>query len=281
MRVDPPNSLVDAIGHLALWAGCYAAGCVIYVSVAVGVPVDFRTVLIALLAAVGTYLLDRVGPMPGWPDRADVAAVPERVRFLRRRMPMPRVLAAACLMVSWLLAFDLGSIPRLIVPGAVMAMWIYAHVPQRRRPKDVLVVKNLIVAGGLVAMSLVLVAAVSTASASSLAIAGLALLFVTCSGAMLCDLDDCRGDARRGTLTIPILVGTKLTWWIADALVLMGGAILLGSAAMGVLRWEDVILLAAGPVVLTGTLHAIQPRRVRHAVDILIPLGIAAIAMSG
>jgi hypothetical protein len=119
----------EALGHLAIWAGLYAVGCVAFVFLATGEPMRGRVIAIAFLVTTGTYLLDRVGPWPAWPDRADVASVPRRVRFLRRRVPRVRSIALGLLVVGLAMAASEGLLVALLVPASVAGLLAYGHGP--------------------------------------------------------------------------------------------------------------------------------------------------------
>lgn len=273
------SGLIEAAGHLALWAGWYALGCALYLAWLMGLSVSPRTLTTVFLVTVGTYLLDRVGPWPAPPDRADVASVPGRVRFLRRAVPQVRIVAALVLVLGCALAVTDGPLVALVVPAAVVGMLCYSHAPDTRRLKDVIVVKNLTVSVSITALVVVLVCAASSGwSWDRLSVASAALLLNVMAGAMLCDLDDRHADARRGTRTIPNTLGPSASWWIADALVAAAAGIVLIGAHAGMLDATHATALALLPLGIALLLHLARPRRVRNLVDIAFP---AAVVCAG
>ena len=264
----------EALGHLAIWAGLYAVGCVAFVFLATGEPMRGRVIAIAFLVTTGTYLLDRVGPWPAWPDRADVASVPRRVRFLRRRVPRVRSIALGLLIVGLAMAASEGLLVALLVPASVAGMLAYGHGPGPSRIKDVLLLKNVAVATSLVALACVLVAANGSWEAATLALAGGALWLHVLAGAMLCDVDDAAADARRGTRTFPNVLGVAQTWWTAEVLIFAAGLLLVLAAAAGQVAWSLAWPLAILPIVAMASLHIARPNRIRNLVDLLFPVSV-------
>lgn len=272
--IAPLRNATEALGHLAVWAGLYAVGCVVFVFLAIGEPMRGRVIAIAFLVTTGTYLLDRVGSWPAWPDRADVASVPRRVRFLRRRVPRIRSIALGLLVVGLAMAASEGLLVALLVPASVAGMLAYSHGPGQSRIKDFLLLKNVAVATSLVALACVLVAANSSWEVSTLALAGGTLWLHVLAGAMLCDVDDAVADARRGTRTIPNVLGEAKTWWAAEVLTFAAGLLLVLAAAGGLLAWSLAWPLAIFPLVAVVSLHVARPNRVRNLVDLLFPVSV-------
>lgn len=277
-----PVRFLEALGHLAVWAGCYAVGCVLFVAAICGEPLPMRGMLVAFLATTGTYLLDRVGIGSGLPDRADVASQPRRVHFLRRTIPAVRPMALGLLVAALALIASAGLLAALVVPASLVGMLLYGHTPSQRRLKDVLLIKNLAVAVSLAAMALVLgTLDASTVSKSALGVAGGALLLHVMAAAMLCDIDDQHADARCGTKTIPNRFGPKATWFLADVFAIMAGGLIWFSGDLG---WTQgrVWPLAVVPTAAVLLMHLAKPMRVRHLVDISFPVAVViAVLLSG
>ncbi|MCP4837840.1 MAG: UbiA family prenyltransferase [Planctomycetes bacterium] len=271
-----------ACGHLALWAGLYAGGCVLFVEVVVGEPLRWRPIGIAALLTMGTYLLDRVGPWPSMPDRGDMASVPHRVRFLRRQVYGVRWLAMALLVAALVMALAEGIFAAITVPAAVVGMMGYAHVPGQRRLKDRLLIKNASVAMSMTALAAVLVVfprwpqSWAAIQWTPLVIALAAVFLHVLAGAMLCDLDDARSDARQGTRTLPNTIGPLKTWWCAEAATVLAGGFLLGGVAFAVVPAGIGITLAGLPVAGVILLKASGAQRIRDLVDIMFPLAVVA-----
>ncbi len=276
------KTTLTACGHLAVWAGFYAGGCVLFIEAVVGGPIRWRPVAIATLLTMGTYLLDRVGPWPALPDRGDMASVPHRVRFLRRRVPGVRWLAMALLVAALAVALAEGPLAAITVPAAVLGMMAYAHAPGRHRLKDRLLVKNVSVAVSMAALSTVLVAFPRWSAAweairwAPLAIASAAVLLHVCAGAMLCDLDDAQSDARQGTRTLPNTIGAEKTWRCAEALTAAAGGFLLLAVALEIVPAGSGTALAGLPFAAMILLKASDQLHVRDLVDISFPLAVAA-----
>jgi hypothetical protein len=274
-RVPARITVIEAVGYLAVWAGLYAVGCVLFVCGVLGVSVQWRPLVIAMLVTTGTYLLDRLGGWSARPDRADLASVPARVRFLRRRMPRPRTVAVGLLVLGLALASTEGWLVVVMVPAAVVGMMVYGHLPHGGRLKDRLLLKNAAVAVSMTGMAVVLVLA-AAAPIDPLAwfIAGGLLLLHVLAGAMLCDLDDRKADHRHGTRTLPNAVGPAATWWVADVLVLAAGGLLLLANHRGWVHASSGTGLAVLPLAAVLVLHAWRPAAVRDLVDLAFPLSV-------
>jgi len=274
-RVPACITVIEAVGYLAVWAGLYAVGCVLFVCGVLGVSVQWRPLAIAMLVTTGTYLLDRLGGWSARPDRADLASVPARVRFLRRRMPRPRTVAVGLLVLGLALASTEGWLVVVMVPAAVVGMMVYGHLPHGGRLKDRLLLKNAAVAVSMTGMAVVLVLA-AAAPIDPLAwfIAGGLLLLHVLAGAMLCDLDDRQADLRHGTRTLPNAVGPAATWWVADVLVIAAGALVMLSHAQGWIDSPNAVPLAMLPAAAVLLLHLLRPKAVRDLVDLAFPVAV-------
>jgi 4-hydroxybenzoate polyprenyltransferase len=233
----------------------------------------------AFLLTIGTYLLDRVGPWPAIPDRADVMSVPERVRFLRRRVPRVRLLAGVVLAAAVTLLLAREPLLALLVPASVLGLVVYAHTPDGWRLKDRLLVKNVAVAASMTAMAVVLVWLVDRPPPAQAALAVIPVFLTATAAAVLCDLDDAAADARRGTRTLPNVFGPAAAWWAAGFLIVAAAAVLVVLACLGVMPWRAAGPMAAAPAVVVGLLLAFRPRRVRDLVDVAFPLAMLCAAM--
>jgi 4-hydroxybenzoate polyprenyltransferase len=274
-RAQARITVIEAMGYLAVWAGFYAVGCVLFVCGVLGVPIHWRPLVIAMLITTGTYLLDRIGGWSSMPDRADLASVPRRVRFLRQRMPRPRSVAVGLLVLGLALAVAEGWVVTLMVPGAVVGMMVYGHLPGGRRLKDRLLLKNAAVAASLTGMAIVLVmAGAPPLEPIAWSVAGGLLLLHVLAGAMLCDLDDRQADARHGTRTLPNTLGPGWTWWVADVLVIAAGALVMLSHTQGWIDSPDAMTLAVLPAAAVLLLHLLRPKAVRDLVDLAFPVAV-------
>ncbi len=254
-------------GFLAVWAGLYAVGCVVFLAVAIDRPVGAGPLILAWLLTVGVYLLDRTGPWPALPDRGDLSSVPARVRFLRRRVPYIRWVALVVLVASVALSLGRGLLVLIMVPAAVIGMTVYGHAPRKGRLKDRLFIKNIAVASGFAAMATALVIDPIRVDGTIALCVGALWLHVLAS-AVLCDLDDASSDARHGTRTIPNTFGVPVTWWTAECLTVAAGVLVLVS------RGTAGIPLVVTPWIAVAALHLCRPQRVRDLVDLTFPLAV-------
>ncbi|MCH2136357.1 MAG: UbiA family prenyltransferase [Phycisphaerales bacterium] len=258
--------MLGAAGHLAVFAACYVAAQTLMVSLLVGQGVCWRAIMIALLTALGTYLVDRSGPWPGHPDRGDLRAHPKRVRFLRRHAPCVRVTAVTALTAAFLLAVPWGLVAT-VVPLSVIGLLCYARwaLPGRRL-KDRLWIKNPAVAASITMLAVALAFAhgQEVATSTALIAAGVVLLRVW-ADAMRCDIDDAESDARQGTRTIANVLGPEAVWRGAISLDTLAAALALLTA--GALGWPVAIALAMVPLAMSIVLTVYRPTPIRDLVD--------------
>ncbi len=260
-----------AAGHLAVWAGLFAVGCVLQFMVLAGAGVRLWPLGVAFLLTVGTYLLDRVGPWPAMPDRADVSSVPDRVRFLRRRVPGVRLVAGLVLVLAVILIWARAPRLALLVPASVLGLIAYAHTPGRWRLKDRLLVKNIAVGSSLTLMAVVLVWSTQPVPQLRGLCSAVLVAVTACAAAILCDLDDAEADARRGTRTVPNTFGAAATWWTAECLVAAVGVGTVLLAWRDIVPWRAAMPVAVAPVLVVAAMHVWRPRHVRDLVDVTFP----------
>jgi 4-hydroxybenzoate polyprenyltransferase len=175
--------------------------------------------------------------------------------------------------------------PSLAAAGVIA----YAGRPRTRRarPKDVLVLKNAVVAAGITGFA-TMVAIGAAASAPTLAAArdialahalqiALACVHVAVrvfADAALCDLDDERSDRSHGTVTLPTQLGRTRAWNVAMALRIVAAIALVPIAALPLaprLAWAVVTIITSLAMRLAA------PGRVRDWVDARFFLEAAAI----
>lgn len=270
---------IQSLSHLALWPGLYVAAAVTFVLQIAGAAIPAKNLLhlllLAFLTAVGVYLLDRVKLRDAWLDPADAAAHPDRYQFLAQRSGSVRVIAFASLaiagVVGWLNRAPyhvLVAVP-VIAAGGVL---LYAARPRgtRPRPKDILIIKNAYIAGGITGFALLLALCVIDSSmltqraTGGLILAGAALLCRVFADAALCDLDDLHADRRFGTRTLATTMGRMAAWNIAMWARIISAAALVaipvGSLAAR-LAWAGATLASS------VLLRLASPLRVRDWVD--------------
>lgn len=257
--------MVAAVRHLAIFAACYVAAQVVAAAVLVGVAVSWRAVLVAGLTGLGTYLVDRSRPFAGTPDRGDLRAEPERVRFMLAYLLPVRLLACGALATALLLALPWGVYATL-VPLSVVGLLCYSRWSRHgRRLKDLLWLKNPTVAVSITAFALLLVHATSTIEWSTLVPAGAVLLLRITADAMRCDIDDAESDARQGTRTAANVLGVAATWRLA--LLLDAAAAGAACTAAPIIGWTPAVAMGGIPFAAGCLLTVWRPRRSRDLVD--------------
>ena len=121
---------IEAMGHLAVWAGCYAVGCVLFVAAVVrhatahsrnggGLSGPRRAPTCSTGSA--SVVDCPIGPM----SRRCL----DEFTFLRRRIPGVRAIALALLVAALALVASEGWLAGVTVPAAVCR-----HAPVRIRP---------------------------------------------------------------------------------------------------------------------------------------------------
>ncbi len=274
-----------AAAHLALWAGMYVAAAVVFLAQVTGVDglvppgVRIGAAAFAFCTAVGVYLVDRVKVRDRWLDPADAQAHPERFAFLARNSVRVRALAFAMLVGGAVLGFRLHPLLALAPLCAGVGVMVYAGRPRRERPrpKDIVVVKNAYVAGGITGFAAIVVVIGSHPRApmdelvpavidhaSVLVIGCLLLAIRVFADAVVCDLDDEEADRAHGTATLPTHLGRARAWDIALGLRI---AIAIALALTPVFPAPARFAWAGVTVVSSVVLRMMSPPRVRDWVD--------------
>jgi 4-hydroxybenzoate polyprenyltransferase len=237
----------------------------------------WRVVAVAGLTAAGVYLLDRVKARDAWLDPADREAHPTRFEFLSGRSGWVRGLMVVLLVAAVVLGWSLTGWVAAGVVAAVAGVWVYAGRPRagRARVKDVLLLKNAFVAGGIAGFAGVMVVIAACgggpgawwvwagAHAGAMVVACGTLAVRVFADAALCDLDDERSDRAHGTVTLPTVLGRRRAWLTAMTLRLISAAALwLSAGGQAAPRAWAVVT-----VVSTIGLWLYQPARLRDLVD--------------
>lgn len=266
--------VLAGISHLALWSGLYLAAAVGAFAQLAGLWPGGEAQRwgaaagCALFTGTGVYLLDRVKVFNRWLDPADALAHPARAAFIARNAAMVRLLVVALLCIGAVLGARLAWWTVVMVAGAAAGVVVYAGKPRARRarPKDILIVKNMCIAGSITAFAGVLgVLAVGGAADWAVAGVGAAQVFGRIfADAILSDLDDEASDRAFATNTLATRYGREKAWNVATVIRLGLAAALvvtpLGSSRM---RWT----WAALTVVSTLALRFARPRLLRDWVD--------------
>ncbi|MHC4908143.1 MAG: UbiA family prenyltransferase [Planctomycetota bacterium] len=262
-----------ALGHLAVWAGLYVAACVALASLLLGDGVRVAAVLTAFVLAVSVYLADRVKLHDRLRNPADAEAHPAREAFMDAHAGTVRAAVWVLMAIAAGFASAVHPVAVALVPAAHLGVLVYASAPRRIRPKDVLGVKNAMVAVCIVGLAFALVhlggwPEVSMTGAVLVAVAMTAVVFVD---AMLCDLEDAAADARHGTRTVPSVFGSRVAWFVGSSAGVIVAVILVTAAMRGMVPRGASLGLAALFVLSTPLLTLVPDGHRRDLVDARLP----------
>lgn len=283
-----PSRLFAGAGHLAVWLGLYFGAAYVIAVLLLDRRLQPVALVSAFAAGVGLYLLDRVKPRDAWLDPADLAAQPVRIDFLLTHRRPVRTLAWALLALGTAGVMWINPANILLPPVGIGGVIIYGSVRgPRARPKDKLLLKNMLPGGAIPGLAVVLAwqspggaGAPPTLVEAACMLLGLVLIVTT--DAVLCDLDDAEADREHGTRTIPNTFGPGATWVLALAAQLAAGVlwVSVGRARDAVFAAE---VLTGANVALSMLLAAARPSRVRDLVDLKLSIvaGLALLAARG
>jgi len=237
------RSLLVRLARWNLLLALAMAAATLTMQVLAGIAPEPAAPLVVFLTFFAVYGLDRAAE----PD-ADDLTHPERARFSRVHARLLRGTALAAyalaLPVAWTYAGPRGAAAALL-PLAAVLLYSFPLLPApvaRRvgfaRLKEVLVVKNLVVAATLSATPTLLVLAGGAGPARAALLASGAFLFGRWwINTLTFDLRDEAGDRANGVRTVPVALGRARTFRL-----LHGGNALLGAAALAA-----PLLLPVGP----------------------------------
>ncbi|HEX2190264.1 MAG TPA: UbiA family prenyltransferase [Longimicrobiaceae bacterium] len=191
--------------------------------------------LVVFLTLYSIYTVDRVAD-----SGADALTHPERASFSRTNARLMRRTAIAAyalaLAAAWAHAGPRGTAAALLPLGAVL-LYSFPFLPPRlarragfSRLKEVLVLKNVVVAATLAATATLQVAlggAHAPAARATLAAAGAFLFGRWWINSLTFDLRDEEGDRANGIRTVPVVLGRTRTLRL-----LHGGNALVGAATL-------------------------------------------------
>ncbi len=245
------NFLLTALqqaGHVGLWAGMYVSGAYIcFWQLAGAGPAGSWPALSAvvgvLLCATAVYAFDRVKLHDRLIDPADQTANPERYRFLGKYSLVVRSLAVVLIVLAMTFAYLASRWMPVLVALAVMGVVLYAPGPKGKypRPKDLLIVKNLLVAIAVVMLAMIATALVGPLShvhgeafwklaevrIHAVLPAVFVLMIRVIADAALCDIDDTKSDLQHGTQTLSTRFGSARSFLIALIMRLVFGIMIL------------------------------------------------------
>ena len=259
------------LGDLAAFSGLYGAGCALAVFVFADKPVWWMGVLGAGLATWGVYLIDRIKLRDQDWDPADLAANVSRHAWLRARRLAVRLLALLMLATAMLVfgtrLWWLGLLPL----GGLGAVVLYTAGPEHgKRPKDVLLLKNAMVATGMSVLAFGVVHAADGLGTNDWS--GIIWLWLVVLGdAAVSDLDDRVTDLEFRTRTLATQGRSTVRAWLTGP---FSFAIVTQFLAVGLLLASPVAaagMAAAVPMTTAGVL-LLAPERYRDWIDMRLPL---------
>jgi len=270
-------------GYFAVWPAAYAGGAALLIAQLSRQGISGTALLGVASTALAVYLVDRIHP-EWWRGEFSASTHPDREQTLQRYL----LLALGLLTGSMLLAiWALSSVHpwlSLLPPLGAAATLVYARTgASGHRVKDVLFVKNIVVALGVCSFASSVIATqtvvrggfASPSDLSALITAGLILLGFVSVDALLCDIPDRGADRIRGTRSAPVVFGTRASWRIAQIATMALSALTIGLGAAGVVRLSVAIVLSAA---LAGSVFAL-----RHAPTLLlrdlIDMGLALVGL--
>lgn len=276
------RSFAQALSHLALWPGLYVASAVCFVVLIAARPAVHDTawllaVPFAACTAAAAYLLDRVALRDSLVDPAEAAANPRRTAFLAPHRRLIRLVSLALLIAA-------TAIAALVSPALLPVPWLSALgvIAYTARPrlmpravKDLLLVKNAYVAGGIAGFAAVIAAAVFPGRSLAILIAALPLAVRVFADAALCDLDDEAGDRRAGTATLATAFGRRAALNLATSLRAVA-ALMVVTLPLG--PSGPRLLWAGAGLVGIALIRLASPLKIRDWIDLDLPAEVFVVA---
>lgn len=227
-------SLASQLSYLALWPACYTMGVYLLGIVALGLSApDWSTIAFLLIVAHACYLLDRVKLSDDRQDPADAIALPDRALLFARNARLIRVALGVEFITASFVGWYISPALSLVPLGSLVCVHLYAGraaSPCKPRFKDLPALKSFFISSAHIA----LLVAVLWGNNHNLiehprfvVILSIVGLWLIVSGdAILCDLDDHDSDAIYGTRSLPVLIGNKWAWFVAQVMLGFGGVML-------------------------------------------------------
>ncbi len=258
-----------------LLAGAAAVGTWI-VQMLLGLPLALAPLLSVFLVFFSIYTLDRVAAEP----ETDAINHPEREEFARRHARLLLGLAIAAYLGALLLSLA-GGVGRLLVmllPLAAVLVYSFPVIPRPlarrlgfRRLKELLVIKNMLVAGTF-ATTLTL------ASLSSKAPPARGLLAVLWSfffvrffiNSTVFDMRDEHGDRLHGVRTLPVVLGPARTRRLLQGLNLGLGILLVALPALGLAPLALGSLTVGTPLAAWYLQRTAEPGPLHFLCDVVV-----------
>ena len=272
MQAAALRNTFNNLGHLSLYSGCYAAGCVLLVLLAMDLPMDWPALGAGLATTWFVYLLHRtrVARRPG-------VTWSQRVLYYGKNRSLVRCVLWASGVLSFIMLFFVDPWACLLVPASVFGMLCYGHGSDGKRVRDRLYLKNAVVALSMAAfcMALAFFGAVEfPGDDPTMATVLLVLFLLVLSDAILCDFADTEADQRTGTRTMPIRFGHARARIVSDTITFGSALILLSLWLIGSV--SPLVGLGV-PLLIVSTqflLRRFKAEKLRHAVDLRMPLAV-------
>ena len=263
------------LGHMSLYSGCYAAGCVLLVIMALDIPMNWAAVAAALATTWFIYLLHRirVARTPG-------VAWSQRILYYGRNRKLVQVALWGSGMASFVALLFVQPWACLLIPTSICGMLLYSHGSNGKRVRDRFILKNAAVALSMAMFCIVLAflgAGTVPGGDPAVMLVLFVLFLVILSDAIVCDFADIEVDQQTLTRTMPIQLGHGRTWMVADSIILASGLVLV------FLWWSGSVPGIVGlgiPFLVVSTqflLRSFKAEQLRHAVDLRLPIAVTVV----
>lgn len=212
------TSTKNTLPKLLVYSNMYNVFCMaalLYVSsiVLTGEP-HLRLLVIAMLMTWSMYTLNRTGDV-----KEDMVNRPDRAQLIRRYATVLRLLAIACYGAALGLSFVSGRWA-FVVPVAILILGIaysFAWIPvrnreDRRRLKDITLVKNVIISAAVASTAVLLPGLHTSDTLASAVLALFVFVFLRVFvNTVVFDIRDIEGDRSADVNTIPVVYGIRKT----------------------------------------------------------------------
>lgn len=281
-RSNRTISLTARLSYLALWPACYTLSVYLLGIVALGLAAPgLSTVAYLLIVAHACYLLDRVKLSDERQDPADAIALPDRAllfaqhaRLIRIALIIEFIIAS---LVGWLITPALSLVPL----GALVGVHLYAGraaSPGKPRFKDLPALKSFFISTAHIALLVAVMWGndhILIEHPRLVVILSIVGLWLIVSGdSILCDLDDHDSDEMYGTQSLPVLLGNKRAWFMAQAMLGIGGVMLFIEG-----QPRGILIFCAAAICMSGFPTLFMKNR-RDLIDArLLPIALIALLL--
>lgn len=274
--------IIAKLSYMAIWPACYTLGVYLLGILALGLPApNWRTTAFLLIVAHACYLLDRVKLSDERQDPADAIALPDRALLFAEHSRLIRLGLAVELVLGSVLGWFISPALVLIPLGALLGVHIYAGrgaSPGKPRFKDLPALKSFFISSAHIALFVAVLWGNNhnliehPRFAMILSIA--ALWFIVSGDAILCDLDDHDSDAMYSTRSLPVLLGNKRAWLVAQMMLGLGCMMLIA------LHKSDLLLISCAAAIWVSGYPTLFMKNRRDLVDArLLPMIMIALLL--